>query len=172
MVRTKLSLALRPLVYDHKYFRDCISHTVSVVFHHRVKFIRHKRLKWALSAVTPSSVTPWTITHQAPLSVEFSRQEYWSGFPFPSPGDLSDPRATSPTLAGRFFTTAPLGNPCNEFYSSGIPSFVWHSVKSRLPLYLPMCCPTLQLFISMKSLALELEPLSFQSRNDQGLLAL
>ena len=36
-------------------------------------------------------VTPWTIAHQAPLSVGFSRQEYWSGLPVPSPGDLPDP---------------------------------------------------------------------------------
>ena len=36
-------------------------------------------------------VTPWTVAHQAPLSMEFSRQEYWSGFPFSSPGDLPDP---------------------------------------------------------------------------------
>ena len=36
-------------------------------------------------------VTPWTVARQAPLSMEFSRQEYWSGLPFPSPGDLPDP---------------------------------------------------------------------------------
>ena len=36
-------------------------------------------------------VTPWMVAHQAPLSMRFSRQEYWSGLPFPSPGDLSDP---------------------------------------------------------------------------------
>ena len=36
-------------------------------------------------------MTPWTVTHQAPLSTEFSRQEYWSGEPFPSPGNLPDP---------------------------------------------------------------------------------
>ena len=35
--------------------------------------------------------TPWTVAYQAPLSMEFSRQEYWSGSPFPSPGDLPDP---------------------------------------------------------------------------------
>ena len=35
--------------------------------------------------------TPWTVVHQAPLSMGFSRQEYWSGLPFPSPGDLPDP---------------------------------------------------------------------------------
>ena len=36
-------------------------------------------------------VTPWTVVCQAPLSMEFSRQEYWSGLPFPTPGDLPDP---------------------------------------------------------------------------------
>ena len=36
-------------------------------------------------------MTPWTVAHQAPLSMGFSRQEYWSGSPFPSPGDLPDP---------------------------------------------------------------------------------
>ena len=36
-------------------------------------------------------MTPWTVARQAPLSMEFSRQEYWSGVPFPSPGDLSNP---------------------------------------------------------------------------------
>ena len=36
--------------------------------------------------------TPWTVAHQAPPSMEFSRQEYWSGLPFPSPGDFPDPR--------------------------------------------------------------------------------
>ena len=36
-------------------------------------------------------VTPWTVAYQAPLSMGFSRQEYWSGLPFPSPGDLPNP---------------------------------------------------------------------------------
>ena len=38
----------------------------------------------------PTLATPWTVAHQAPLSTGFSRQEYWSGLPFPSPGDLPD----------------------------------------------------------------------------------
>ena len=42
-------------------------------------------------SVMSDSVTPWIVTCQAPLSMEFSRQEYWSGLPFPSPGDLPDP---------------------------------------------------------------------------------
>ena len=48
-------------------------------------------------------VTPWTVAHQAPLSMGFPRQEYWSGLPFPPPGDLPDPgiEPGSPALAGR-----------------------------------------------------------------------
>ena len=51
--------------------------------------------------------TPWTVACQAPLSMEFSRQVYWSGLPFPSPQDLPDQgiKPESPELAGRFFTT-------------------------------------------------------------------
>ena len=44
-------------------------------------------------------VTPWTIVYQAPLSMEISRQEYWSGLPFPTPGDLPDPEMETPSLA-------------------------------------------------------------------------
>ena len=48
-----------------------------------------------------------TVACQAPLSMEFSRQEYWSGLPFPSPGDLPDPgiKAGSPCIAGKFLIT-------------------------------------------------------------------
>ena len=54
----------------------------------------------------------WTVALQAPLSMEFSWQEYWSELPFSSPGDLPEPgikpmSLASPTLAGRFFTAVP-----------------------------------------------------------------
>ena len=57
----------------------------------------------------PALATRWTVVHQAPPSMGFSRQEYWSGLPFPSPGDLPDPgiepaSLMAPALAGRFFT--------------------------------------------------------------------
>ena len=57
--------------------------------------------------VSNSSMTLWTIACQDVLSMEFSRQEYWRGLPFPSPGDLPNPgtERTSPLLAGVFFTT-------------------------------------------------------------------
>ena len=53
----------------------------------------------------------WSIAFQAPLSMGFSREEYWNGLPFPTPGDLPNlgTEPTSPTLASRFFTTEPLG---------------------------------------------------------------
>ena len=56
--------------------------------------------------------TLWTVAHQVPLSMGFVRQEYWSGLPFPPPGDLSvlGTEPTSPALAGGFFTTEPPRN--------------------------------------------------------------
>ena len=55
--------------------------------------------------------TLWTVAHQALLSMEFSRQEYWSRLPFPPPGDLPEPaiEPMSPAFAGGFFTTEPPG---------------------------------------------------------------
>ena len=57
--------------------------------------------------------TPWTAAHQAPPSMGFSRQEYWSGLPFPSPGDLPDPgiEPRSPALQADALTSEPPGSP-------------------------------------------------------------
>ena len=69
----------------------------------KVKSLSHVRL----------FVTPWTVAHQAPLSMRFSRQEYWSGLPFPSPGDLPDPgiEPRSPKLQADALTSEPPGKP-------------------------------------------------------------
>ena len=63
--------------------------------------------------VVSDSETPWTVACQAPLSMGFPRQEYWSGLPFLSSGDLPNPGMVlaSPALASRFFTTEPPGEP-------------------------------------------------------------
>ena len=63
-------------------------------------------LLFSRSVVSNSFAAPWTVAHQAPLFVGFSRQEYLSGLPFPFPGDLPDPEieSESPALAGRFLT--------------------------------------------------------------------
>ena len=62
-------------------------------------------------SVVSNSVTPWTVARQA-LSVGFSRQEYWSGVPFPSLGDLPNPgiQPMTSALAGGFFTTESSGS--------------------------------------------------------------
>ena len=75
--------------------------------------------------------TPWTITHQAPLSVGFPRQKYWSGLPCPPSGDLPDPgiestSLASPDLADGFFTTEPLGK-------SGLLSAYYHQNLRHIP---------------------------------------
>ena len=61
---------------------------------------------------------PWTVACQAPLSMRFYRQEYWSGFPYPPPGDHPNPwiKPLSPTLVGRFFTFELPGKPNIELY--------------------------------------------------------
>ena len=68
--------------------------------------------------------SPSTVARQAPLSMEFSRQEYWSGLPLPPPEDLSDTgmESASPALAGGFFATVPPGKP-NPFKYPYVLSF-------------------------------------------------
>ena len=79
--------------------------------------------------------TMWTIVCQVPLFMEFSKQEYWSGLPYPTPGDLPDPGVkstslASPALAGRFLTTAPPGKPHSAWclvLSEGSMGGSWNS---------------------------------------------
>ena len=74
--------------------------------------------------------TPWTVACQAPLSMAFLRQEYWSGLPFPSPGDLPSPgiEPASPALTGRFFTPEPPGKP-QSMTLAFLISFPWENWK-------------------------------------------
>ena len=82
-----------------------------------VSYLRNKHAVFVWARVfSPFSrvwlfATPWTVAHQAPLSLGFSRQEYWTGLPCPPPWDLPDPKIefpslTSSALAGRFFSTS------------------------------------------------------------------
>ena len=69
-----------------------------------------------LLATTNSFTTPWTVAGQAPLSMGFSQEKYWSGLPYLPPGDFPNPgieptSPVSPALSGGFFTTEPLGKP-------------------------------------------------------------
>ena len=78
-------------------------------------------LLFSCSVVSNSFATPWTVAHQTPLSMGFSRQEYSSGLLFPSPGDPPDSGIKSvvlmsPALAGGFFTTEPPGKSYFELH--------------------------------------------------------
>ena len=65
------------------------------------------------SVVSNSFATPWTLPHQAPVSIGFSRREYWRGLPFPSPRDLPDPgiKPRSPALQPDSLPSEPPGKP-------------------------------------------------------------
>ena len=74
---------------------------------------KKERKKVKLLSRVQLFATPWTVAHQAPLSMEFSRQEYGSGLPFPSPGDLPDPgiKSGSPALQADVLPSEPPGKP-------------------------------------------------------------
>ena len=82
---------------------------------HESQFLALAGARDTVAVQLPSHVqlfaTPWTVTRQTPLSIGFSRQEYWSRLPFPPPGDLPNPgiEPVSPALAGRYFTAEPSG---------------------------------------------------------------
>ena len=78
--------------------------------------------------------TPWTVARQAPLSMEFSKQEYWSGFPCPPPGDLPDPEIeptypASAALQADSLATEPPGKPPNNL------SLTYYLLKHPVPKY-------------------------------------
>ena len=77
--------------------------------------------------------TPGTGARQAPLSMGFSRQDYWSGLPFRSPGDLPDPEIelASPALAGGFFTTEPSGKPSQDLEGASPNYSGRHPMRTR-----------------------------------------
>ena len=89
--------------------------------------------------------TPWTVAHQALPSTGFSRQEYWSGLPFPSPGDLPDPgiEPKSPTLQADALTSEPPGKQTLQTNITGMCgecSQCAHSVLTTLGLAWLMAC--------------------------------
>ena len=101
-------------------------------------------LLFSRSVVSKSLATPWTVAHQSPLSMWFSRQEYWNGLLLPSPGDLPDSGIKSvflisPALSGRFFTTEPRGKSYFELHIiSEINSEIENIQIDHFP---PLCHP-------------------------------
>ena len=103
------------------------------------------RLKWKSGSVGCLShvqlfVTPWTVACQASLSMEFSRQEYWSGLPFPSLGDLLDPgiEPESPALQSDSLLSEPQGKPSHSVVSN---SFWLHGLYVACQAFLSFIPP-------------------------------
>ena len=95
-------------------FPFCMNWSVACLVHYTVQWmlVSHSVMSDSLLP------TPWTVACQAPLSMGFSRQEYWSELPCSPPGDLPDPgiepaSPESPISAGRLFTTEPTSKPCS-----------------------------------------------------------
>ena len=109
--------------------------------------------------VTCDSSTPWTGARQAPLSMEFSRHKYWSGLPFPSPGDLPNPeiQPTSPALAGGLFTTEPSEKPIvwsrDLFFHHILIAICLSTIFFQKPFFLPLiwnaCVSSFRVFTSL-----------------------
>ena len=92
--------------------------------HHYLHYLHHS-LKVKLFSCVQLFVTPWTVAYQAPPSMGFFRQEYWSGLPFPSPGDLPNPgiEPRSPAFQADTLTSEPPGKPTTPKLHPKLPSF-------------------------------------------------
>ena len=97
-------------------------------------------------------VTPWTVDRQAPPSMGFSRQEYWSGLPCPPPGNLPNPgikptSLTSPALAGGFFTTSATWEAQNTILLSLLGEFICSADNLFWLLFWGFSCVWICLFV-------------------------
>ena len=92
---------------------------ISVIFMLTIQNYVYSESESEVARSCPTLCNPWTIAHQAPPSMGFSRQEYWSGLPFPSPGGLLNPgiEPRSPTLQAEALTSAPPGKPCIQYFN-------------------------------------------------------
>ena len=124
------SSAIGDLIYSHKTTNDgsfqmlyqiilCKTIT-SIIYHGTPKYLLPTRIGGGglVTKLRPPLVTSWTVACQAPLSLGFSRQEYWSGLPFPSPGDLPNPgiKPGSPALQADSLPTELGGKPSYVHY--------------------------------------------------------
>ena len=108
-------------------------------------YLEHSVLHYAWGEVKSLSrallfAIPWTVAHQAPLSMGFSRQKYWSGLPFPSPGDLPDPgiKPRSPALEADALTSEPPGKPALPIHD-----IIYFQVRYYSVVYLVIFIPQL-----------------------------
>ena len=137
----KCSIGLDCLNRNPLQILNLTSHTIAVKRQVLLLF-SHCHFSCLVAKLCPTLCNPMAIVHQVPLSMGFSRQEYWSRLPFPSPGYISDPgiKLASPALAGRLFTLSHQGSPhflmkrsesCSVVSDSFNPWTTWSTEFSR-----------------------------------------
>ena len=135
------------IVFSYLFFGSCFRHHLwkiyliplsldspSLTFFYSIFYFYNalNTLCISRSVVSQFFATPWTVAHQAPLSMGFPRQEYWSGLPFPSAVDLSNPRIElgSPTLQVDSLLCEPPGRPNTLYYGL----FIWLYLPTPIPM--------------------------------------
>ena len=100
-----------PFTYT-RYMTDKLSHN-NILLSNKITLLMVVVVGGLVTKSCPPLETPWTVARQAPLSMELSEQEYWSGLPFPSPGDLPNPgfKPGSPSLQADSLLTELQGKP-------------------------------------------------------------
>ena len=119
---------VQPCIFGECYYVSCINLITSLIVHNTYQLI-HTCACGHFSCIQ-HSVILWTVTHQAPLSKGFSRQEYWNGSPCPPPGDLPNPRIEptslmSPVFASRPFLVAQLVKNLPAMQETWVRSLGW-----------------------------------------------
>ena len=107
------------LMTDSSFIHITTNGLISFFFMKRKKEVKSLSCVWLF-------VTPWTVAYQAPPSMEFSRQEYWSGLPFPSPGDPPNPgvEPMSPALQADALPSEPPGKPYSFLWLTNIALYI------------------------------------------------
>ena len=120
------------LIRGHENFLQCLGFTCFSIIYSEVIFVQDERYEIckSLSCVRLFE-TPWPIARQTPLSLEFSRQENWSGQPFPSAGDLPNPeiKLGSPAFQADSLPSEPPGKSQTYFLHMDIQLFQHHVLK-------------------------------------------
>ena len=136
-----LYLFLLCCVFIHHFIKFCVSFVCIYACTYKCNIllyiIKFNYVKWKCSSLSHVwlLVIPWTVAHQVPLSMEFSRQEHWSGLPFPSPGDLPNPGIENliSCISGEFF------NRLSHSLSNCYQIYYFYVVSNKYVQNLPPC---------------------------------
>ena len=126
------------LATEHTHIKKCIIIKTSSVYRAQTVTALHRSLIFMVGGLVAKSyltlATPWTVAHQAPLSMGFSKEEYQSGLPWPSPRDLPNPgiKPGSPALQADALPSEPLGKPNKQNKQNHVESeLLWGDIEEK-----------------------------------------